>query len=288
MYIISNLKPTSILNSIEKIKKNTTNSIMNFKGLSVEEFRLIYSKDYKSKSCLYDLSKDLLGKNLLEVFTVNNIKLKTIRLEKSGKQKESMSFKNIVYKDIVKEVWEKSQFYNEVTSQFCFFVFQKTNIENKIIFVGLFFWEINQKDLCIVKEVWQNTKKKIISGDFNNFIKASDGKIAHIRPKGSNAKDTMISTGFGQQKKYCFWLNRNFIYKQLLGNLDKITINKLITNSEEDKIPNFYNFLKNKYKIDTGNEIEITEIEFVEAFSNEVYFFKNNLKFNQNLINHMM
>lgn len=127
-----------------------------------------------------------------------NIQIKTIRVEENLKIKESMSFKNINYLDIVDEEWEDSEFYQELISKFIFVIFK--NKMGKYYLDRIKFWNMKEKDIDALKLVWQETKDKIKRGEFNNFIRIKDNKIAHVRPKGKNSQTMMKTKNYGEQK----------------------------------------------------------------------------------------
>jgi DNA mismatch repair protein MutH len=68
-----------------------------------------------------------------------------------------------------------------------------------------------EKDLETVKNVWLDTQEKIISGDYEHFTKSSDRMISHVRPKGRDSEDLMITPQGTKEKKKCFWLNRDYV-----------------------------------------------------------------------------
>ena len=86
-----------------------------FIGLTENEIiKKLSFKETKAKNKINLLSKAILGvsKNKIEEFEKADIQMKTIKLEKSGALKESMSFSQIQYKEIVDEDWEDSYWYN--------------------------------------------------------------------------------------------------------------------------------------------------------------------------------
>jgi DNA mismatch repair protein MutH len=173
-------------------------------------------KDTIAKNKINLLSKAILGvnKKRIEEFEKADIQMKTIKVEKSGSLKESMSFAQIQYKEIIDEEWENSYWFNSLTKRFFFVIFQK-NEENELVFKKVIFWTMPSKDLETAKLFWEDTKKKIIHNDFNHFIKISDNKMCHIRPKGKNNLDLM-ETSFGtKEKKKSYWLNSSYI-KQII------------------------------------------------------------------------
>jgi DNA mismatch repair protein MutH len=170
----------------------------------------IQKTNAKNKTNL--LCKAILGvKNKkIEEFEKADVEMKTIKLEKSGSIKESMSFSQIQYKEIIKEEWEDSYWYNTITKRFFFVVFQKNEL-NQSVFKKVLFWTMPTKDIEIAKAFWEDTKGKIILNDFENFIRISDNRICHVRPKGRNSSDLMETISGSSEKKKSYWLNSSYI-----------------------------------------------------------------------------
>jgi DNA mismatch repair protein MutH len=153
-----------------------------------------------SKSKLYNLAKAILKVEgaIIEEFEKADLELKTVKLEKSGVLTESMSFPYIRYDEIIYEKWESSTLLEQLSKRFLFVVFKK-NEDGEPFLLKLKFWNMPNKDLEVMKEVWDDAKRKILVKDYNNFTKISDRKIGHVRPhdvKGPNK---------------CFWLNSSYI-----------------------------------------------------------------------------
>ncbi len=136
--------------------------------------------------------------------------MKTIRLEHSGKLKESMSFAQIQYKEIIHEEWEESYWFNMLTKRFFFVVFQKDEVGVSRL-KNVIFWTMPPADLEIAKAFWLDTRNKILNDDYNHFIKMSDDVICHVRPKGADSKDLMETPQGKMEKKKCYWLNSSYI-----------------------------------------------------------------------------
>ena len=75
-----------------------------------------------------------------------------------------------------------------------------------------------------VKLVWEKTQRVIREGlqiekkngkNYNNFPKASENPVCHVRPHARNAKDTYELPDGRQYPKQCFWLNNSYILSQL-------------------------------------------------------------------------
>lgn len=144
-------------------------------------------------------------------FEAADIQIKTIRIEPNGKCKESMSFKQIRYEEIVDQEWEDSDFYIELTSKFFFIVFKHDHQDDPYILDRVLFWNMPEKDLEIAKQVWLDAQQKISKGDYDNFIKSSNRQIAHVRPHAKDSTDVMRTPQGTFEKKKSFWLNRDYI-----------------------------------------------------------------------------
>ncbi len=182
-------------------------------GLSEDEIiaKLKLPKS-KAKSRFYLIAKAILGvkKEKIEEFEKADLALKTIRLEHSGALKESMSFAQIQYKEILNESWDDSYWFNTLTKRFLFVAFQKDeNGEPRL--KNIMFWTMPVKDLEVAHAYWLDTKRKIAKNDFSHFIKISDDRICHVRPKGINSKDLMETATGAMEKKMCYWLNSSYI-----------------------------------------------------------------------------
>ena len=180
----------------------------------IDEFGLKINLKAKNKNYLF--SKSILGisKGKIEEFEKAEIELKTIKLEFSGKIKESMSFAQIKYKEIVNEEWEESYLFSKLTKRFFFVVFQKD--ENQILRLKkALFWTMPSSDLAIAQEFWAHTRLKIINGDYDNFWKLKNRSICHVRPKGINSKDLMETPQGTFERKKSYWLNSHYILNQI-------------------------------------------------------------------------
>ena len=166
----------------------------------------------------YDVCLAILGvksKKIAE-FEKAEIAIKTIRLEANGKLKESMSFPNVNYKEIVNEAdWEESALYRMFTQRFLFIVFRKAVVKDdkQVRLEKVMFWTMPYKDLKQGEVLWTNTREKVKADDYDHFIKASENPVCHIRPKAQNAADTTESAQGRQVKKMCYWLNREYVLR---------------------------------------------------------------------------
>lgn len=180
----------------------------------IDEFKLKINLRAKNKN--YVFAKSILGisKDKIEEFEKAEIELKTIKLQSTGTIRESMSFAQIKFKEIVNEEWEESYWYNKLTKRFFFVVFQKDN-KNIARLKKVMFWTMPAKDLVIAEKFWKHTKTNIQKGNYENFWKLKEHKICHVRPKGLNSKDLMETPQGTLEKKKSYWLNSRYILSQI-------------------------------------------------------------------------
>ncbi len=160
--------------------------------------------------------------NNIEELKKANITLKAITLEASGNLKESISFPAFDYKDLVTQLWyddedeTMAEFHLQLeTKKFLFIIFQKQKSSEDIILRKIMFWNFPMKDIGEAENVWQKTVDCINEGRYEDLPKISDSSVAHVRPHGMNAKDTIETPQGTKEMKRCFWLNAKYIQKAI-------------------------------------------------------------------------
>ena len=231
-YIVSGKKtyePIINKETVESFEDYVVEKIDRYRGYSVQnlctEFEIEFSKQPKNLEAM--LAYRILGikGNHAEEFEKANVAVKTIRIGKNDKIRESMSFPTFRFKELVKEEWENSIFGNYLRETRFLFVIYKFDKDNILRLRGCQFWNIPYEDLEIeVKSVWERTKQVLIDGlqvmeingvRRNNFPKASENPVCHVRPHALNAMDTYELPDGRQYPKQCFWLNNTYIYQQI-------------------------------------------------------------------------
>ncbi len=200
-----------------------------FAGYSVENLCMKYDVDIskKPKNLEAMLAYRILGikGNRAEEFEKANIVIKTIRVGSNGKIKESMSFPTFKFKELVLEDWEDSTFGNYLRETRFLFVVYKFDKDEVLRLRGAQFWNIPYKDLEVdVRDMWEKTVKVLKEGlrveringvNHNNFPKASENRVSHVRPHAQSAKDTYELPDGREYPKQCFWLNNTYILDQI-------------------------------------------------------------------------
>ena len=168
-----------------------------------------------SKDFAYHVCRAMLGvkSKKIQEFENAGVSLKTVVLEANRNYiKESMSFPYIRFVDIVNQDWEDSNWYNMLTSKFFFVVFRKSNdgVKYYMILEKVFFWNMPRTDLDIAEELWNDTKRKVMNNDYDNFITTKSHPVCHVRPHGTKGQTVDTPQGIRVQPK-CFWLNNDYI-----------------------------------------------------------------------------
>ncbi|WP_024865632.1 Sau3AI family type II restriction endonuclease [Butyrivibrio sp. FCS014] len=215
--------------SVDSFEDYVVNKIDALAGYSVEDLCVKYDIDAskKPKSLEALLAYRILGikGNHAAEFEKANVVVKTIRIGNNNKIKESMSFPTFKFKELIEEEWENSTFGNYLRETRFLFVVYKFDSDNTLRLKGAQFWNIPYEDLEIeVRSVWERTvqilkeglKFEKVNGAYqNNFPKASENRVSHVRPHGQNAKDTYELPDGRQYPKQCFWLNNTYILDQV-------------------------------------------------------------------------
>jgi hypothetical protein len=68
------------------------------------------------------------------------------------------------------------------------------------------------------RTVWEVTRERVRGGLWP-LPRAHENPVAHVRPKGRNGNDKLMTPQGIMRLKQCFWLNRSFI-ADVVQNLD--------------------------------------------------------------------
>lgn len=191
-----------------------------FVGMDISEIhkKLGIKANKKAKSYYSMISRAILGvneNNKIEEFEKGDVNMKTVRLKVNGRPKEDISFPTFKYKEIAKESWEESKIRSSFSKRF-FFVFFRYDANNHLYLYAVKFWNMPLDHLeNEVHSVWSKTVKCIEERDVSHFPKKSENDVCHVRPHASNSKDTYPLPNGDCEVKRCFWLNSDYIMKQM-------------------------------------------------------------------------
>ncbi|HGA2648440.1 TPA: Sau3AI family type II restriction endonuclease [Streptococcus agalactiae] len=236
----------------QSLEEIILSKIDKYKGKSTTELANLFSINTNSnpKHLQSMIIKSLLGirnnPEETEEFSKAGIQVKTIRLEEENIPEQHMSFPSFEFEELVSKSWHESDLFNQLEqTKFLFVVFK--NIKGQYILKGAKFWAMPVDVIeSQAKSVWSSTKKIIKDGVKlervpwgnnwrieNNLPKVSDkGSIMHVRPHTSQSsyvespyssrlpvkarwKNKPEDFSDNYMTKQCFWLNRDFISKQV-------------------------------------------------------------------------
>lgn len=222
------IKSCDILRS-QTFEEFVVDKIRPYYGKSQQQLKAFFQIESNAKSLNEIILARMLGvKGRIahtEEFKKAGIVPKTIRVRCDGTIKESMSFPTFDFIKLSQErVWEESELYNYLApTKFLFVIFQEQS-SGEYVLNRVMFWNIPNEDLEEVRKVWKLTVQTIRKGVTlirtphgvsNDLPKQSENPIAHVRPHGHNAKDTLPLPDGRVMTKQCFWLNNTYIEKQI-------------------------------------------------------------------------
>jgi len=234
-YSLKSSYMTKLLRKNNKFENVIRDKLLKYRGVKTDSLLEQHAINPQSKAAFVLLVSKMLGINgninQSEEFQLANIVAKTIRINKKGRLKESMSFPAFKYEDLVKEVWEESPLRQRFEEQKFMFIIFKEDSSGQYNLWDVVFWNMNQTDIeTRVKEVWEDTKMKVSSGlvyksvgetNQYHFLNKSQTEIVHVRPHGQNRMDTYPLpvkdqlTGLTSAVKMCFFLNNDYILKEI-------------------------------------------------------------------------
>jgi hypothetical protein len=232
-----------MLNELSRIEDTLKNELAKYYGLSFDDLAAKLGLNaylIKGKASTVTLINKLWSD--VEVSTGSleekgiNLDIKSVRLKENGIPKESMSFEQIKFHEVVKEKWEDSflrkKFFRTV---FCFFVFQEK--DKQFHFKGVKVWKMPSGQLeNEVQRFWNHLNKVLLEGvvieqrnrgansvSINNLPSSTDNPIMHVRPKAKDSNDKVELPDGNFITKQAYWLNASFVAK-ILEQLPKLDI----------------------------------------------------------------
>lgn len=220
-YVFGEEENEHIIKNISELENRTLEEILE------DTIRPYYGKTQRELKELFGIeadSKQLNAVVLQKIFNTSGniqdteefksagIKVKTVRLQRNGMPKESMSFPAFKYMDIINEIWEDSEFREQIVpTRFMFVVFNEDE-EHEYRLSKIKFWNLPDDDEEKARFIWEDTVDKIkndrinfrydptkdrVENDFiaskessNYPLEQEDGAIVktnmvcHVRPHG--------------------------------------------------------------------------------------------------------
>ena len=239
-YIFGQRQDPRIIRSVQVLHARTfedyiAETVRPFRGMTQHQLMDRFGVSSRAKSLNEILLARMLGVQgriaATEEFQKAGILPKTIRVQRNGRVRESMSFPTFDFIELSREkVWEESALYHYLApTRFLFVIFQERE-PGQYVFDRIQFWNIPSADLDEVGRVWQRTVQTIRRGVRlfptpygvrNDLPKQADSQVAHVRPHGRSAHDTLPLPDGRRMTKQCFWLNNTYITAQIQQSADR-------------------------------------------------------------------
>lgn len=148
------------------------------------------------------------GEKLAELEKAD-IEMKTIRLSRTNKPKEHMSFPGFSFMAIGDMTWEESTFFDKLERKFLLIIF-RTDTQGVERLEKVAYWNMPYADRLEAQKVWEETQR-LVQIDATRLPGAKENRVAHVRPKAKNAADKARTPQGGMHTKQGFWLNNTYI-----------------------------------------------------------------------------
>lgn len=202
------------ISSEVSIEDATQNKFKPYLGKTVEEISdmLNFRKKGKNDKGFYrSLTMRILvgNKKTAPELEKAGVELKTIRVNKDWMPAEAMSFPTFKYMEIINDEWEESSFFRKIEQKFLFVIFREDDSGN-LRLEKLNYWNMPYADREEARRVWEDTRRRVAI-DATDLPKSKESRVAHVRPKAKDSKDTLPTPQGDMLVKKCFWLNRSYI-----------------------------------------------------------------------------
>jgi len=183
-------------------------------GLSIDEISeslSLFKAGKNQKGFHKQLANRILaasGEKLSELEKAD-IEMKTIRLSRTNRPKEHMSFPGFSFMAIGDMTWEESTFFDKLERKFLFIIF-RTDTQGVERLEKVAYWNMPYEDRLEAQKVWEETQR-LVQIDATRLPGATENRVAHVRPKAKNAADKAPTPQGGMHTKQGFWLNNSYI-----------------------------------------------------------------------------
>lgn len=155
----------------------------------------------------------------IDEFAKAGIHTKTIRLMRSGRPKEAISFAPFDYYELERTPFEKSDFYEDLQRKWLFVIFREA-VDGEYRLSNLCFWQMPERDIPEAKRCYDQMQANVRAGRADISVKASENRCCHVRPHAQNKGDTRPQPHGEPVEKKSFWLNQSYLKEEIKRELD--------------------------------------------------------------------
>lgn len=150
----------------------------------------------------------------IEEFEKAGIVPKTMRLRKSGRPKEAVSFPAFDYFQLVERRFEESDFLGYLIQKYLFVIYQEDE-GGEYRLRDVCFWQMPEKDLDDARACYEQMRENVCQGRADISVRSSENRCCHVRPHARNAEDTRPQPYGPPAVKKCFWLNQGYMQVEI-------------------------------------------------------------------------
>lgn len=171
----------------------------------------------RSKSRCARITRKILGvaeDAQIEEFVKAGIVPKTLRLKRSGRPKEALSFPAFDYYDLAERDFEESDLLGYLTQKYLFVLYREDD-EGAYRLADLCLWQMPERDLSEARRCYDQMRENVRSGHAERSVRSSENRCCHVRPHGRDARDTRPQPFGPPVVKKCFWLNQGYLKDEI-------------------------------------------------------------------------
>ena len=186
-------------------------------GKTQEQLAAHFGCNPKAKQITALITKRILGvepDERIEEFVKANIKPKSLRLQRNGVPKESMSFPMMDFTEVATTPFEDSEFYGHVTAKYLFVVYRE-DATGSYRLSDVLLWQMPDEDLEMARSCYAEMQRNIREGHAEVSVHSSQNPVCHVRTHGRNGNDLMAQPFGPPVPKRSFWLNAGYLAKQI-------------------------------------------------------------------------
>ncbi len=209
---ISRSKPERNLSLIQLIRKR----FEPYLGMTQAELMSHFEVSNSKNSCAR-ITNRILGvgeKDKVAELEKANAKPKTIRLQKSGRPKEAISFPAFDYFELENTAFEDSDFYAQLDQLYLFVIFRERN-KNEYILTDVCFWRMPESDYAEARRCYIQMQENVKEGHAELSVHSTENRCCHVRPHGRDSSDTRPQPHGAPVVKKCFWLNQSYLQTEI-------------------------------------------------------------------------
>lgn len=150
----------------------------------------------------------------IDEFAKAGIQPKTIRLNKSGRPKEDISFPAFDYFELEKTPFESSRFYGYLQQMWLLVIYRESS-DGAYRLSDVTLWQMPEKDIPEARRCYEQMRNNVREGHAEISVRATENRCCHVRPHARDGHDTRPQPHGAPVVKKCFWLNASYMKTEI-------------------------------------------------------------------------